>query len=261
MTVPALSAALFSFHQDLDRAQHLIRLVKCFKAFAGSETPEEIKGGTVVWTEAQDLMDIAPAVRTDLPILAGSLLLYVCGRFEYFVRELVVGLADDLSARAATYVDLPERLRRELFLRTLEVAMKPERYRYDKSDAEQLVIGLAAALDGKAGSPTIKSEMLTLTESNMRSDLIAELLKRVDIVGIWDNVAKQAPLKSHLEKAGDPECRSEVTSRLDGIMNERNGVAHPTSTTSFPDVDQVDDHCNFFKVLAQTLVDVLQVPR
>jgi hypothetical protein len=89
-----LDLILSEFDSDLKRAEDLLRLIKHFRGFAGSSAPEELRNGTLSWPEAISLVNDAPQVRTDLPILSGSLLLYICGRFEYFVCEVVISLAD-----------------------------------------------------------------------------------------------------------------------------------------------------------------------
>ncbi|MGW5376430.1 HEPN domain-containing protein [Nocardia sp. NPDC003999] len=255
-----LAPILSDFDQDLDRTEHLLQLVGAFRDFAASRVPDEVSDRRVVWAEAQSLSALSPKVRTDLPIISGSLLLYICGRFENFVRELVVAIADDLSSKASVYGDLPEKLRAQMFDQALSVASSPRRYGFSRSDGEQIVIQLAGNLTHQSGSIEIRSDLLAITESNMNSRTLADVFKRVDLEDIWRELGKQAPLKSHLGVGDDSQCRSTATSRLDGIMKDRNGLAHPTAGTIFPATDKVKEDCSYFRVLGKVLVDVLQVP-
>lgn len=257
----ALNSILSDFDTDLDRTEHLLQLVGAFKDFAASNVPKEVSEHTVLWREAEALSSLGPKVRTDLPVLAGSLLLYICGRFENFARDLVIAIADDLSAKVENYRDLPDKLRAQMFEHALMVASNPERYGRSRADGEQIIVELAANLTHKSGAIAIRSELLAITESNMNSRTIAEIFKRVDIGDVWQEVGKQAPLKAYLDKGTDGQCRAEALSRLDRIMKDRNGLAHPTVGTTFPDADQVKDTCEFFRILGKVLVDVLQVPR
>jgi len=254
---------LAQFHLDLDRAGHLLRLIKEFRTFAGGAVPPEVIDGSITWTESTDLIDTANQVRTDLPILAGSILLYVCGRFEYFVRELLAAMADDLAANATVYSDLPESVRSELMSGTLEVAKNRHRFGYTTSAVEQLLISLAKSLDVPVpGDPvSISSRVLSLTEANMNSRTLGDIFKRVNISGIWSEIGKQAPLKTYLAKVTDGDCTAEAMIRLDKMMTDRNGIAHPTGTTTFPDPDQVIESSEFLRVLSSTLVDLSRVPR
>lgn len=261
--VSQLEEILAEFQNDLKRASELLVLVKDFRSFAGSTVPAEVVGGSVPWPEAEGLAAAAPQVRTDLPILSGSLLLYICGRFEYFVREVVVTLADELADAADTYQGLPDRLRKELHDRTLDVAQNPRRYGYTESEVAQLLVVHAGNLaPGSATSVvTISSRLVSITESNMNQRTVAEVFKRVNIPDIWGEIGKQAPLKAHLAEADDRECSTAAGNRLDTLMSERNGVAHPTGTTTFPDPDQVLLSVDLLGILSKVLIDVARIPR
>ena len=258
----ALDEVLEEFHTDLERAEHLLGLIKAFRAFAAANPPDEIASGAVHWPEAVELRASAAALRTDLPVLSGSLLLYICGRFEFFIREVVTSLADDLTGRAATFNDLPARVQEELRARTLDVAQSPAKYGYTKDAADQLLFDLTKILV-EPTSPMVglSSRVLSITESNMHSRAVADVLKRVNISDLWNELGKQAPLKVLFSDGAERQCTVAVTSRLDLIMQERNGVAHPTASTTFPDPDQVLDSVEFFRVLSRVMVDVVKVPR
>lgn len=264
-----LDAVLSDFQADLQRAEDLLELVKRFRAFAAGTVPDEVRCGEIAWPEAVSLAEAAPGLRTDLPVLSGSILLYVCGRFEHFAREVVIALADEMVAKSSTYLDLPENVRKVLFMQTLVVAQAPAKYGYDLADAERLIQGLGRNLDRVADTPdetggttlSIDSRILAITESNMNSRTLADVFKRVGVSDLWSELGKQAPLKSHIGESADGACRSNATSKLDALMKERNGIAHPTADTTFPDPDQVLGACQFLKILSRVLVDVVLVPR
>ncbi|GAB4084009.1 hypothetical protein GCM10028784_06390 [Myceligenerans cantabricum] len=257
-----LTSILQQFHDDLDRATDLLQLTRLYRGFAASSVPTEVQNGSVAWKESLELAQIAPQVRTDLPIMSGSILLYLCGRFENFVRETIVAIGDEHASKATTYKDLPEAIRTEIFDRTLEVAKSPSKYNFEKSETEQLIKILADSLHSSAGSTVvIESRLLAITESNMHSRMMAEVFKRIGIESLWRELGKQAPLKTYLGKAEDGQCTAAATSRLDAIMKERNGIAHPTSTTAFPDPDQVQETIEYFRVLSRVTVDLAMIPR
>ncbi|MEV6219605.1 MAE_28990/MAE_18760 family HEPN-like nuclease [Nocardia sp. NPDC051833] len=235
-------------------------LVDSFKDFAAS-TPPFSTDEHEQWNEARSLLELAPAVRTDLPLLSGSLLLYLCGRFEYFVRDLVVAVADSLTEKASSYSELPTDLRQQLYEQVLTVAKSPEKFGYTRPEAEGLVVALAANLEGRDALESVPSKPLSITESNMNSRVFANIFKRVGIADIWQEIGKQAQLKAHLEKGDDRGCRSEAVNFLDKIMKERNGIAHPTAGTTFPDSEHVAKVCDFYLVLGRVVVDVLLIPR
>lgn len=263
VTTTSLDHVLEQFHADLQRAEHLLNLVKAFKKFATSSIPIEIENTSVVWPAAVGLAESAPRVRTDLPIFSGSILVYVCGRFESFIREVVIMMADEMATGVKTFGELPEVVRTHLQSRTLEISQNPRRFGFAEAEVEGLIIALGQNLltPPTAGAVTISSKVLAVTESNMNSRTLADVFKRVNVNGLWSDLGKQAPLKSHLSMGGDKECTTEASSRLDTIMRERNSIAHPVGTFTFPDPDQVLESVHFLKVLSRIVIDLTQVPR
>ncbi|GAA4479479.1 hypothetical protein GCM10023094_24660 [Rhodococcus olei] len=257
-----LDVPLDDFLNDLGRAERLLRLISEFRTFGASAASHVGEGNQSDphWDEAKKLGETAQVVRQDLPVLAGALHLYICGRFEYFVRELVVSVSDLLSGTAERYMDLPKKLRDELFALTLTVAQNPSRYGYRPEETESFLIALAAGLSDGQGSVEIKSEVLAITEANMNPRVLADVLKRVGINSIWSDLGKQARFKTHLGVRSDGDCTKEAEGRLAKIMRDRNSFAHPTSSTEFPDVDQVLDSCSFFRVLSEVIVDIAKLP-
>lgn len=251
------------FHNDLTRSSHLLQLIKDFRDFAAAPMPPGILNDSVSWEPAQGLHFTASRVRTDLPILAGSIHLYICGRFEYFARELVTAVADAIAASSADYESLPAVVRGELRSKTLDIAQNPSRYGHTSSTAEQLLVTLAQSFQPAVpGVPVqISSEILAVTDSNMHSRTLSDLFKRVNIPSVWPEIGKQASMKTHLNKSQDGECTSAAQGLLDRMMKDRNGIAHPTSATTFPDPDRVLDGLEYLRVLSQVLVDLCKVPR
>jgi hypothetical protein len=248
-------SALKEFEKDADRVEQLLKLIRTFRAFAGEES--ELAG------QAKQLWDDAQGVRTDLPLLSGSLLLYLCGRFEYFVRELVSTIVDDLVDSVSTYDELPPALRKQALLRTLEINGNPGKFDYDAPGAAALAAQLADNLSGRndgSANLLIDAKIVTITESNMRPDVLADLFKRVGIDGLWNTLGKQLTLKSHMGKTRDEECKRATMARLEDIMNERNRVAHPTGSNVFPDAASVEAVSLYFRALAQVLAELALVP-
>jgi hypothetical protein len=257
MADPAAKAALDDFEKDIGRVEQLLRLIYTFRDFAGQAAPE-LAG------PAQELYEAAQSARTDLPVLSGSLLLYLCGRFEYFVRELVGSIVDDLIDKAAAYEELPIHLRKEVLTRTLQINLNPSKFNHTVASASALAAQLANNLSGRidnSASMFVDSSTVTITESNMRPDVLVDLFKRVGITGLWDTLGKQLTLKSFLDEATDDGCKKAAVARLDDIMSERNKVAHPIGDVVFPDAAIVEEIAHYFRVLAQVLLELALAPR
>lgn len=254
-----LDPVLTGFRSDVERVEHLLALVKSFREFGASVPPAVIPENGDAWPAASALYEASKSRRTDLPILSASLQLYLAGRFEYCMRQVVEAIADELASRAMKFSDLPDQVKNELKIRTLEVAQNPRRYGYDDGQGDSLLAALVSSRASGGAPLSISSSVLSITEANMKDRVLADLLKRVGMQDFWRDVGKQAAMKLALEKATDGEATSEAISRLNAIMDERNQVAHPTSDTFFPDPDQVLKAAQFLTVLATTTVDLAKV--
>lgn len=257
LTDVAPKAALADFERDLDRVDQLLKLIHVFRDFASIEESEATGHSHDLWTTAQ-------GVRTHLPTLSGSLLLYLCGRFDYFVKQLVGTIVDDLVDKSATYEELPSALQKEYLIRTLLINQNPNKFGYTTATAVTLAAELANNLAGNtvgASGLQIDAAAITITESNMNPGTLAGLLRRVGIDNVWDTLSKQLPLRTYLGEGTEAGCRAAAIARLEDIMSERNKIAHPTGTTSFPDANAVQGIAQYLRVLAQVLVDLAIAPR
>ena len=253
-----LDQVFSDFKADVERAEHLLSLVKDFKEF-GASTPPNSPTETDPWPTATALHEASKLRRTDLPLLSGSLQLYLAGRFEYCIRQVVEAVADEISNRATKYTDLPESIRSELKSRTIEIIQNPRRYGYDEGQADALLASLVESKTITMPPVNISSSVLSLTDSNMKDRVLSEILKRVGMQDFWSSVGKQTAVKLALSQTTDGETTKEAQTRLNAIMDERNQVAHPTANTVFPDPDQVLRSARFLKTLASTTVDLAKV--
>ncbi|RUV44627.1 MULTISPECIES: HEPN domain-containing protein [unclassified Mesorhizobium] len=268
----SLDIVLTDFKNDLERVDSLLNLTKLFRDFGASEAPSPSGNdehstdscgrqpvAIPVWAEALALHTESKARRTDLPIFSGSLLLYITGRFEYCMKQVVEAIADDISSRTDKYENLPQQIQRSLKYKTLEVAQNPKKFGYSDAMADSLLESLVLNSRGSSQSFSIKSEVLSITGSNMRPELLQELLKTLGLTDFWRDVGKQASVKLFLQKSVDQEASSAAQAKLSEIMEERNQIAHPTSTTSFPDADKVLKSSEFLRILASNAVDIAKV--
>jgi RiboL-PSP-HEPN len=252
----AAKAILADFTADVDRVEQLLELIRVFKDFASEESQ--------LPKYARELWDAAQTIRSDLPLLSGSLLLYLCGRFEIFIRELVRTVVDELVDKATRYEDLPAELRKVYLTRILSINENPNKYNHTREMAVALAAELADNLTGRsdvASALRVSATPVTITESNMRPNVMAEIFKRVGILNIWDTLGKQLPLRNHLGATTEDGCKKAAMLRLDDIMNERNKIAHPSGESAFPDFNIVKSIAEYFRVLAQVLADLAIAPR
>jgi hypothetical protein len=252
-----LEIAYAGFTADLKRIEHLVELVRSLRRLGASEFDGVAESAE--WSEAEALWRDAKDRRTDLPLIAGSLLMYLAGRFEFFVRQSVEITGEEMAGAVESYSELPEMFRACLKSQVLELARNPRRYGFDDLVAEGYLKDFADLLNGAYDSNKVSARLLALTDANLKARVLADISKRLGMENFWKDWGKQAPLKLALEKAMDGEATAAAQSRLDALMEERNGLAHPTGEMTFPDPDKVVETINFVAALGQALRDILRV--
>lgn len=257
MSHALVMSALNDFESDLARAQRLLDLMVEFREFGSSFPPSNsVDGG---WAEAEALYTLAKPVRTDLPVFSGSILLYLAGRFEYFISQSVEAVTDALVAAARSYTDLPAPVRKHLRSKTLEVARDPKKYRLDDHEVTSLLDDLVQREKPGSTGMNVDSSLISMTESNMRPDMIDEIMKRVGLDHIWTELGKQADLKLYFNTNADGLCKQAARTKLNDLMTERNEVAHPTGSTTFPSAEEVLEYIKFLLLLGKTISGQVQL--
>lgn len=245
------------FSSDLKRIEHLVVLIRSLREFAGSQLSGS--SGSSEWVESRDLWGKAKDRRTDLPLIAGSLLMYLAGRFEFFVRQLVETTAEEMAVAVDSFNKLPEKYCSCLKSQVLELAQNPRRYGYDDVAAEGCLKDFSHLIVGNYDPNRVSVALLGLTEFNLKARILADISKRLGMENLWKDLGKQSLLKLALEKTGDGETIREAQSRLDALMEERNGLAHPSGEMTFPDPEKVVETTRFVSALGQALTDLFRV--
>lgn len=241
----------------------MIRFVIGFRSFGAQAPAAATPDDSEFVAAAVRLHGVSTTIRTDLPISVGSLMLYACGRFEYFIGELVKAAADKEVAKASSFADLNKDIRASLRDRLLLILNDPSKYSYLKLSDKQLSSTLASILaaDENEVPVDIPTQILASTDANMRSSILRDVLGRVGIKDAWTDISKQAPLRTHFEAASEATCRTTATNFLDDLMRLRNAIAHPTASLSFPSPEQALDLCESLRALSRAISDVAKLPR
>lgn len=249
------------FDRDLQRIEELIRFVIEFRSF-GSHTADSKEGQSVFVQAALNLHGVSDEVRTDLPILVGSLLLYTCGRFEYFVGELVRATADKEVAKVDSYANIPKDVRESLRARLLIVLSEPGKYSHLRLSDQQLAATLSkiVAADENEAPSDVPTGILASTDANMRPQILKDVFARVGMKNLWNDISKQAPLRTHFGAASEGACKTAATNFLEELMRLRNSIAHPTASLSFPSPERALEMCASLRALSRAISDVAYLP-
>lgn len=243
---------------DLDRMSALLALLRGVRHFGGYEVPSD-NGDGEFGDAARTLRGTIRGLSGELAVLSGTLVLFLAGRFEHFVRMSFQSICDGIAAKCQTFDDLPDKMRKSLIYHTAEVVLSPVKHGFDAVEAMGFIATLASNSAATGGLGQINSACLSVTQSNMTPGTMNELYKRIAINEIWLEIGKQAPIKAHFGLSGDVETTNAAKTRLEELMSLRNQIAHPSGTPAFPDPDQVERYVEFVRIFASVLVDVSRV--
>ena len=195
----------------------------------------------------------------DFLILSGSMVLYLAGRFEYFVRERFEAACDDIAGKCVKFSNMPKLMQENLIKLTAEVMQSPRKFGHGDKGVEAFVRNLAANMCASNGFENVNSSCLSITMDNMRSDVVKDLFKRIGLDDIWKLVGEQAAVKAHYSIAQSDAASAKTREYLNDVMELRNAIAHPSANVQWPNVSKVSDIIEFFEVIAPVLCDVISV--
>jgi len=256
--IDSLDAPLREFHDELQRLKNLVDLIEKLRgmgsaSFSDKRFPDDFEKIAIELSQQVHNLD------ADIPILSGTLILYLAGRFENFIRTSFEALCESYAEKCMKFEDLPSKMQNELISQTAKVIAQPKRYGFDGTHVHSFVANLSENMQAKNGLGQINSSCLSITEQNMRSDTLAELYRRVGISSLWTEISKQSKLKGYFKIAEDRPIEQKSKAYLNEIMDVRNTIAHPSTMPTFPDSQQIKGYIDFLNIFGEVLTEVCRV--
>src|SRR5947207_6445581 len=112
-----------------------------------------------------------------MPILTGTLLLYLAGRLENFVKETFEDLCDGLVSECGDFTHLPKPMQENLVRFTAEVIASPRKFGHAENGVIAFVNTLADNLNRRPLNG-VNSKCLSITTENMWPDTLNEMFVR-----------------------------------------------------------------------------------
>lgn len=247
---PILSA----FEADLDKISSQLEFIEAVRKFTASQPDHvDLQTGTSFGTEALRFHNVAKQVHGNFPLASGTLLLYTCGRFEAMTRTLFEDLCQRLVVRARVFARLPKKMRENLPIFTAKVISDPRKYGHAENGVRAFVATLAANLSVDARVERVNHECLSLTESNMRADVLADLFSRIGGTNLWAQVSAEALLKTYFEEADAVKVETKARRKLNELMDLRNRIAHPSGELEWPSSEALRDYIQFLRLLSRSM--------
>lgn len=245
------------FESDLDKvvAQlDFIEIIRKFTAYTPQQDDPSL--ATPFGIEALAVHYGAKCIHSNLPLASGTLILYTCGRFEAMARILFEDLCQRLVTKAGSFARLPKKMRENLPIFTAKVISDPRKYGHAENGVRAFVTTLASNLAVGAAVERVNHECLSLTEANMRADVLADLFGRIGASGIWSQVSEQASLKAFFQEADSKQVEAKARRKLNDLMDLRNKIAHPSGELDWPSVDSLREHIHFLRLLARSMSEL-----
>lgn len=247
------------FNDDLERILGQIHLIDLLASFVVYETPY-IDGESLDFFHcASNIQSTVRANHANFPIARGTLVLYMCGRFESMVRTMFEDLCQRLVSSAKEYKRLPKRMQDNLPLYTAKVIAEPRKYGHAESGVRTFVSILAENLQPNASIEKVNHQCLSITDANMKSEVLAELFGRVGAGNVWQLVAQQLPMRTFFKEADVGAVESKAKRTLNDLMDMRNKIAHPSGGFDWPSSEYIKDAISFLRILAKVLGEIMDM--
>lgn len=248
------------FDSDLNKVTAQLDFIESVRKFT-SYIPEHDDPSLVTpfGIQALAIHDVAKCVHSNLPLASGTLILYTCGRFEAMARMLFEDLCQRLASNAGSFARLPKKMRMNLPIFTAKVISDPRKYGHAENGVRAFVTTLASNLAVDATVERVNHECLSLTEANMRADVLADLFGRIGVISIWSQISEQATLKAFFSEADSKQVETKARRKLDDLMELRNRIAHPSGELEWPSVDSLRNYIQFLRLLARSMSELTYV--
>lgn len=248
------------FESDLEKISSQLEFIEALRKFSGC-TPDllEQESPSAFSVEANVIHSHTKNIHGNLPIASGTLILYTCGRFEVMARTLFEDLCQRLVSRAGQFSRLPKRMRENLPIYTAKIISEPRKYGHAEGGVRAFVTTLASNLTPNAVVERVNHECLSVTDANMRSDVLGDLFSRVGASSIWSQMSEQAALKAFFQEADSGKVEVKAKRKLNDLMDLRNKIAHPSGAFDWPSIETLRDYIGFLRLLARSMSDLVGV--
>lgn len=248
-----MSLLFNEFKRDLDHLRKLILLTDDIKGFsANSVVGNTHNSDNEFLTKSLNLQTVARDANVGLTFVAGTLVLYLAGRFEFYVRGVFEELALAIADRCVKFDNLPKEFKENLFLYTAEVMKAPRKYGHAENGRNTFITNLSNNING-LDLTSINVKCLSITTENMRSGVLGDLYSRLGVKDVWVKIGQNTRIQVFFENGVPVQATDEAKRKLDNFMDVRNMVAHPSDSFSWPDSSTVLNFLNFIEELSFVL--------
>lgn len=222
---------------------------------------EELKllEGSETFSIIKTIKENYTSFKIDQNIIRGGVILYSVGRFEIFIKQLVEDICERYISKIGEYAKLPKKLKDNLIIYTGIVIQEPRKYGHGENGVESFIRTMNKNIENTLPFDKVNTECITITDSNMRPDIIIELFDRIGANKVLDKVAAQASIQSYLATDSIEKALKDIKTKINITMDLRNSIAHPAPSFTWPSKEDIQEKIKFMLVLGKALDDVSDV--
>nr|WP_288837295.1 HEPN domain-containing protein [uncultured Flavobacterium sp.] len=246
---------LDDFHRDLDDIRNTFSVLRTLEELRTIEQPVEPISFPFL-NKALELHPLVDTARNGMAKIPGIFILYIGGRFEDFVKTIFEEFAIQFAKKHPNYEALPSKFKSAIVNDTSQVISSPKKYGYRDGMQKVFIENLFKNVI-QNDFTNINHQCLSITEGNMRPDVLSDLFSKLAITEIWTIIGQQMSIRNWFETTDAVFASNSAKKYLDDFMIQRNQVAHPSGGSfTWPSYDDVIKHIEYFKILSPALLDL-----
>ena len=247
------------FYKDIEHLKAVLNLADSLKGFSAQNNEPKIDLPDNKFLELAENVHLkSREANVGMVFIPGTIVLYLGGRFEYFVKTLFEELSMSIAIKCTKFDYLPKEYKENLISLTSEVIKSPAKYGHGENGVKTFITNLSDNINGSLITD-INTKCLSITSENMRPQILSDLFSRIGVKEIWVKLGQQARLQSFFETADSSKAQKDATKCLNDFMDIRNKVAHPSGSFQWPDTKTVMHYIEYFEMLAKQICDVATV--
>lgn len=250
---------LESFIRDIELASKQLDLIDSLQRLSAADAEEIEDSNTPFFQASLKTHELSKIAHGFSPKLLGSIFLYLIGRFEEFVITEFQDLCQRLVQKAEIFEDLPKKMRENLIIFTALVMQSPRKYGHADGGVRTFVATLAENMKPGNQVNNVNIQCLSITESNMRADMLDELFSRVSAKNIWTKLGQQSVLQVNFENADPQYVEKQAKKSLDEAIDKRNKYAHPSDSTEWPSLQTLRETLLLLSSLSKAISSIIPV--
>lgn len=247
------------FSKDIEHLKKVLELIDSLKLFSGTSNAPKIDiVDNIFLNSAENVHTKTREANIGLAFIPGTVVLYLGGRFEFFIKSIFEELSMSVAIKCKKFSFLPKEFKENLIIQTSEVIKQPAKYGHAENGRKTFITNLSNNLN-ELDILDINSKCLSITNENMRPTIIGELFNRIGAKEIWTKIGHQAKVQTFFETADSAKAQKDSSKFLNDFIDERNKVAHPSDSFSWPDIQRVLKYVDYFEMLSKVILEVCSV--